>query len=194
MPAMMIGPKSSGRSAASDHHRPAGLAVADDAGLAVGLGVAGDHRLEEDRLGAGDVLDGLAGHRVGQEADEVAGWPAFIATPISLSALKPPMPGPWPARGSTTTKGRFRGSIVDALGRDDAGEHVVDRARRACGRRGRARPRSRARAARARRRAPRTGRRAGASRRGRGSSAARRRSGIPRWRPGSEAAGSRAGP
>ena len=30
-----------------DHHRPAGLAVADDAGLAVGLRMAGDDRLEE---------------------------------------------------------------------------------------------------------------------------------------------------
>ena len=35
---------------------------------------------------------------------------AFIAAPISLSGLKPPMPGPWPARGSTTTKGRLAGS------------------------------------------------------------------------------------
>lgn len=30
--------------------------------------------------------------------------------PISLSTLKPPMPGPWPARGSITTNGRFMGS------------------------------------------------------------------------------------
>ena len=35
-----------------DHHRPAGLAVADDAGLALGLRVAGDDGLEEHRLGA----------------------------------------------------------------------------------------------------------------------------------------------
>ena len=54
-----------------DHHRPAGLAVADDAGLALGVGVAGDDRLEEDRLGGGDVEDGLAGLGLGQEADEV---------------------------------------------------------------------------------------------------------------------------
>ena len=26
------------------------------------------------------------------------GWPALKALPISLSGLKPPMPGPWPAR------------------------------------------------------------------------------------------------
>ena len=52
MPATMIGPKSSGRSAASEHHRPAGLAVADHARLALGLRVAGDHRFEEYRLGA----------------------------------------------------------------------------------------------------------------------------------------------
>ncbi len=32
-----------------------------------------DDLLEEDRLGARDVLDGLARHRIGQEADEIAG-------------------------------------------------------------------------------------------------------------------------
>ena len=54
------------------HHRPAGLAVADDARLAFGVRVQRDHLLEEHRLGAHDVLDGLARHRVGREADEVA--------------------------------------------------------------------------------------------------------------------------
>ncbi len=40
------------------------------------------------------------------------GWPAASASPISLLALKPPMPGPCPARGSTTTTGRLRSSIA----------------------------------------------------------------------------------
>ena len=56
-----------------DHHGPAGLAVADHARLAVGLGMQRDDLLEEDRLGARDVLDGLARHRLRQEADEIAG-------------------------------------------------------------------------------------------------------------------------
>ena len=37
------------------------------------------------------------------------------------------MPGPWPARGSTTTNGRRFEIDLDALGRDDADQHVVDR-------------------------------------------------------------------
>ena len=49
------------------------------------------------------------------------------ATPISLSALKPPMPGPCPARGSTTTNGRARRIDLDARGRNDPHEHIVDR-------------------------------------------------------------------
>ena len=52
-------------------HRPAGLAVADDAGLAFGVGVQRDHFLQEGRLGVDDVLDGLARHWLGREADEV---------------------------------------------------------------------------------------------------------------------------
>ena len=57
------------------HHRPAALAVADHHRLAVGLGVQLDHPLEERGLGRHDVLDRLARHRLGQEADEVAGMP-----------------------------------------------------------------------------------------------------------------------
>ena len=51
-----------------------------------------------------------------------------MATPISLSALNPPMPGPCPARGSTTTNGRSFGSITTPAGGNDARKHVVDRA------------------------------------------------------------------
>ena len=61
------------------HDRPAGLAIADHAGLAVGLGMQRDDLFEEDRFGAGDVLDGLARHRIGQEADEIAGMAGLEA-------------------------------------------------------------------------------------------------------------------
>ena len=54
-------------------HGPAALAVADDAGLAFGVGVQCDDLLEEHRLGVHDVFDGLARHRLGREADEVGG-------------------------------------------------------------------------------------------------------------------------
>jgi len=64
----MIGPNSSGRRG-HHHHRPAGLAVADDAGFALGVGVQGDDLFQEHRFRPHDVFDGLAGHRVGGEAD-----------------------------------------------------------------------------------------------------------------------------
>ena len=47
------------------------------------------------------------------------------ATPISLSALNPPMPGPWPARGSTMTNGRLFCVDLDAFGRHDAHQRIV---------------------------------------------------------------------
>src|SRR6267142_4224315 len=37
----------------------------------------GDNLLDKDGLGSRDVLDGLTGHRFGQEADEVAGMAGF---------------------------------------------------------------------------------------------------------------------
>ena len=38
-----------------------------------------DDLFEEDRFGARDVLDGLARHRIGQEADEIAGMAGLEA-------------------------------------------------------------------------------------------------------------------
>jgi hypothetical protein len=59
------------------HNRPAGLTIPDHARFAVRLGVQLHHLFEEYRLGAPYVFDGLAGHRVRQEADEVA-WVACL--------------------------------------------------------------------------------------------------------------------
>ena len=70
---MMIGPNSSGTHRSEHHHGPAGLAVADHARLGVRIGMKSDHFLQEHRLGARDVLEGLARHRIGQETDEIAG-------------------------------------------------------------------------------------------------------------------------
>ena len=54
------------------HDRPAGLAIADHAGLAVGLRVQRDHPFEKHGFGAGDILDRLARHRFRQETNEIA--------------------------------------------------------------------------------------------------------------------------
>ena len=55
------------------HHRPASLAVADDAGFALGVGMKFDDLLQKPCLRPHDVFDGLAWHRVWREADEIAG-------------------------------------------------------------------------------------------------------------------------
>ena len=69
----MIGTEQFRTNGGQHHDRPAGLAVADDAWLAVGLRMQRDHLFEEYRLGVRDVFDRLTGHRIGQEADEIAG-------------------------------------------------------------------------------------------------------------------------
>ncbi len=55
------------------HDLPAGLAVADHDRLALGLGWRATTSSTKPRLGLADILDRLAGHRVRQEADEIAG-------------------------------------------------------------------------------------------------------------------------
>ena len=108
-----------------DHHRPAGLAVADDAGLALGLGMAGDDRLEEDRLGGGDVEDGLAGHRVGQEADEVGGVAGLHRDADLAVGLEAADAGAVAGARVDDDEGALLRVDRDALGRDDAGQEVV---------------------------------------------------------------------
>ena len=55
---------------------------------------------DEFRLGAHDVGERLAGLGMWVEHDEIDGMAVCSATPTWLSGLKPPMPAPWPARGS----------------------------------------------------------------------------------------------
>jgi hypothetical protein len=54
-----------------NHHRPSTLAIADDAGLAIRVGVQRRDLLEKNRLGARNILDGLPGHWFGEEAHEI---------------------------------------------------------------------------------------------------------------------------
>ena len=49
------------------HHRPAGLAIADDRRLAVGFRVERDHALKKGGLSAHDVLNGLTGTGSGRK-------------------------------------------------------------------------------------------------------------------------------
>ena len=67
---------------------------------------------------------GLAGRRSRSRPD----GRSRSATPTCESSLKPPIPGPWPARGSMIMYGRRFGSTVTPRGRDDPHQRVVDRA------------------------------------------------------------------
>ena len=86
---MMIGPNNSGPDSREHHDRPSGLAIADDARLAVGLRMQGNDLLEEYRFGARDVFDGLAGHRLGKKADEITGMAGFECDADFAVGLEP---------------------------------------------------------------------------------------------------------
>ena len=109
-----------------DHHGPACLAVADHAGLAVGLGVQRDHALQEDRLGTGDVLDGLPGHGIRQEADEVAGMPRLERDADLAVGLEAADPRPMSRARIHHHEGTPRRIDRDPLGRHDASQGVID--------------------------------------------------------------------
>ena len=54
------------------HDLPAGLAVADQAGLTFSIGVKLDYFLDKAGFGFAYVLNCLAGYRIGQKPDEIA--------------------------------------------------------------------------------------------------------------------------
>jgi hypothetical protein len=74
------------------------------------------HVAHELRLGFADVEQRLARLRGRVERDEVDLMPAAQTTPTCDSSLSPPIPGPWPARGSMRMYGRFAGSIAVPAG------------------------------------------------------------------------------
>ena len=119
----------SGRNRGRHHGLPAGLAIGDDDGLALGIGVAPGDLLDEGRLGVADVLDRLARHRLGRKADEVAGMAgADRHADFALGLHAPDARTVARARIDDDDRrfGRIHGG---AVGRKDAHEFVVDRAR-----------------------------------------------------------------
>ena len=109
--------------------RPAGLAIADHAGLAVGLRMQRDDLLEEDRLGARDVLERLARHGLGQEADEVAGMTGLEGDADLAVCLEAADAGAVPGARIDHDKGAPCRIDRHTLRRDDAHEGVIDRPR-----------------------------------------------------------------
>ena len=110
-----------------NHDRPAGLAVADHARLAVGIRMPADDLLDEQRFGARDTLDGLPRHRLRQEADEVAGMTRLHRDADLAVGLEAADTGS--VTGARIDHDERPALQIDfhALGRDDAHQHIVDR-------------------------------------------------------------------
>lgn len=124
---MTIGPKRFRALRGNEHHRPSGLTVADHARTALGLRVSGDDGLQEARLGVGDVEDGLAGHRIGQEADEVGRVPRLHRNADLTVGLEAADAGSMPGSGIDDNERALGGVDHHVVGGDDAREKVVDR-------------------------------------------------------------------
>ena len=86
-----------------------------------------DDLLQEDRLGARDVPEGLARHRLGQEADEVAGMAGLEGHADLAVGLEAADAGAVPGARIDDDEGAARRIDLDALRRDDAHEGIVDR-------------------------------------------------------------------
>ena len=110
-----------------DHDRPAGLAVSDHARLAVGVRMAADHLLDEQRFGARDTLDRLSGHRLRQEADEIAGMARLHRDADLAVRLEPANSRTMP--GARVDDDERPPLVIDfdVLGRNDAHQHIVHR-------------------------------------------------------------------
>ena len=123
----MIGPNSSGRIAASIMIGPAGLAVSDHARLSVGLRMQRDDLLKEYRFGTRDVLDRLAGHRLGKESDEVAGMAGLEGDADFAVGLEAADARAVSRARIDDDEGAARLVYLGARRRDDPGQCVVDR-------------------------------------------------------------------
>ena len=98
-----------------------------DAWLAVGFRMQRDDLFEEHRLGARDVLDGLAGHGVRQEADEIAGMPGFERDADFAVGLEPADAGAVAGARIDDDERPPRRIEFDARRRNDPHQAVVDR-------------------------------------------------------------------
>ena len=123
----MIGPEKLGPLRCHQHHRPAGLAVADDGRFAFGIRMQLDHALEEDGLGADDVFDGLSRNWGGQEADEIARMPCLEDYADLALRLEPADARSVPRARVDDDERSLARIDFDAGRRCNAHEHVVDR-------------------------------------------------------------------
>jgi hypothetical protein len=119
-------PEQFGPHRGKQHDRPTGLAIADHAGPAIGMGMQRRDFLEEKPFGAGDVLDGLARHRVRQESNEITGMTGMERDADFAVGLEAADAGTVSGARIDDDKGPLLGVDLDALGRNDAHQPVID--------------------------------------------------------------------
>ena len=113
---------------AHHHDLPAGLAVADQARLALRFRVQLGNLGDEARLGAANVLDGLTWNRVLQEADEVTGMPGLQHLADLALMLHPANARPLPGTRIENDERTLARIHRNAGRRPDANEDVIHRA------------------------------------------------------------------
>ena len=122
---MMIGPEKLGPHGCKQHDRPAGLAISDHCGPALGLRMKRDHALEKRGLRVRDIFNRLPGHGIGQEPDEVAGVTGVESNAHLALRLES-------ANAGTVTGARIDNDEwtlvcidLDTIRRHDAYQHIV---------------------------------------------------------------------
>ena len=128
-PATTIGPMMIRADRGRHHGLPTGLAIGDDDRLALGVWMARATSSINSRFCAADVLDRLTRHRLGREADEVAGMAGADRDSDLAVRLHAPDARPMTGARVDDDDRRFRGIDDRAFGRNDADKPIVDRAR-----------------------------------------------------------------
>src|SRR6185295_4031155 len=108
------------------HDCPAGLTVTDDRRLALRIRVHCDHPLEKRRLRMCDVFDGLAWHRLGKEADEIAGMTRFEGNADLAVCFEAANAGPVAGAWIDNHERAFACVDLSTFRRYDADECIVD--------------------------------------------------------------------
>ena len=86
-----------------------------------------DHLFKKVGLGASNILDGLARHRIGQKSDEIARMSRFEGDTDFAVCLKPADPGTMAGTGIDDNERSLRRIDLNAIRRDNLDQSVIDR-------------------------------------------------------------------
>jgi hypothetical protein len=109
------------------HDGPAGLAIANHAWLVVGFRMQLDDLFQENRFRAGDVADGLPGHGVRQEPNEVTRVPGFQRDADFAVGLEAANARTVTGARIDNNKGPLRRVDLDTRRRNDTHQTIIHR-------------------------------------------------------------------